>query len=434
MKTSDQLKQERASEIKKQEALLKKAEADNNRDFTEDEQTEFRTLNTSIESFTQKIKDAEEREAAQKRNAEMAAASGVPNLDAEEREKGKIQKRASILTAIRRGIVNKPLEGAEKEMDAIGRQEDRDADVKTPENAQVVIPMSFLRATAQTVSEDSGNYGGSLVVDQAPRVQMGFSPQSVIEELGATIWTGLSGGDIPLPVANDYTFAWYAETGAITQQKNTITGPTLSPKRLGAAVEISNRLLAQASMDVEAIIRAKILKGYNNTINVAAINGSGSSNQPEGVLNKTGIGAGSSVDADVPTKALVAELIQLVMEADSTQDKLAFLGSPATQYLLETTLLDSGSGKYIKELKDQLLGHKFVASTHVPQLSGNEVLIFGNWSELFIGQWGSLSVLSDPFGAALSNSVRLVLNGHADVAIAQPGAFAANTYFNETGV
>lgn len=432
MKKSDELKQQRASEIEKQQALLSKVEGDENRDFTEDEQKEFRGYNSTIDELTKKIEEAEEREEAARRNAAFAASNGKSGVDPETREKEEISQRASITKAIRNATAGIALDGAEKEMDEIARQENRNAGVSTPENSKVNIPMSFLRATAQTVSEDSGSYGGSLVVDQAPRVQMGFSPASVIDSLGATRLRNLQGGDIPLPVANDYSFAWLAETGAITQQKNTISGPTLSPNRLGAAVEISNRLLAQASMDVEAIIRAKIIKGYENAINVAAINGSGSSNQPEGILNNGSVGSGSSVNADVPTKALVAELVKLVMEADSTMDSLAFLGSPATDYLLSTTLLDSGSGKFIKELKDQLLGYRFVSSTHVPQLSSNEVLIFGNWSELFIGEWGSISVLSDPYSAALANSVRLVLNGHADVAIAQPGAFAANTYFNAT--
>lgn len=431
MKKSDQLKQERASKMGELDTLIQTRNAEK-RDFTEEEVTRFDTLETEINELDTKIEREEKVEAAEKRAATMAAASGQNNVPGEEKEERKLKKRASITEAIRRSVNGKSLEGAEKEMHEIGLEEARNAKVELAENTQVAIPMSFLRATAQTVSEDSGSYGGALVVDQAPRVQMGFSPKGILEELGVTRLTGLSGGDIPLPVVNDYTFAWLAETGTITQQKNTIAGPTLSPNRLGAAVEISNKLLVQSTASVESMVRAKIAQGYENTVNVAAINGSGSSNQPEGVLNNGSIGAGSSVDADVPTKALVAELVKLVLEADSSMDRLAFLGSPATKYLLETTLLDAGSGKYLMEKMNELLGYKFLASTHVPQLSSNEVLIFGNWSELFVGEWGPLSIVSDPYGAALSNSVRLILNGHADVAIAQPGAFAANTYFNAT--
>ena len=104
-------------------------------------------------------------------------------------------------------------------------------------------------------------------------------------------------------------------------------------------------------------------------------------------------------------------------------------------YLLETTPIDAGSGLFLKDKLNELLGYKFTASTHVPQLNDgvtdNEVLIFGDWSQMFVGQWGSISILTDPYSASLNNSVRLVLNGHADVQVAQKGAFAFNKFFKE---
>ena len=282
-----------------------------------------------------------------------------------------------------------------------------------------------------------------------------------------------------------------AETAAITPQKKEISGPSLSPNRLGAAVEISNSLLIQSSVDVESMIRGLIIQGYQRAIDAAAINGSGSSNQPEGILNNSSVPTGASTDADEPSKLLITELVSKLEAANSTTNNLAFLGAPGLKHLIENTKLDTGSGRFLMEkmnelfgykfvtstlvpalsgnfplifgdwskmflgapgLKhlientkldtgsgrflmekmNELFGYKFVTSTLVPALSGNFPLIFGDWSKMFIGEWGSLSVLSDPYSGALSNSVRLVLNGHADVAIAQPNAFAVNKYFNAT--
>jgi len=122
----------------------------------------------------------------------------------------------------------------------------------------------------------------------------------------------------------------------------------------------------------------------------------------------------------------------LVEAANGTTNNLAFLGAPGLKHLLETIKVDSGSGRFLMEKMNELFGYKFVSSTLVPALSGNFPLIYGDWSQLFIGEWGSLSVLSDPYSGSLSNSVRLVVNGHADVAIAQPTAFAVNKFFNAT--
>jgi len=430
MKKSDELKQQRAAKMEDISGLIKAAEQDENRDFTPEEQEKFDALEAEVRELDGKIEAQERREAMAARAASLAGGAGSNEPAPEQREQAHIFKRASLSKAIYRGGSNS-LDGAEKELHEIGLEEYRQSGVKTEirENA-ILIPQAALRATAQTVTEDSGNYGGSLVVDQPPRVQMGFAAGSILEDLGVNYMRNLSGGGIPLPVAGTYAFNWLTETGAITPSKQTMTGPTLSPKRVGAAVQVSNRLLIQSSADAEAIVRNNIIRGYNSTLSAAAINGSGNSNEPEGVLNNAGIGAGSSTDADVPTKALVAELIKLVLEANSSMESLAFLGSPAVQHLLDTTEISSGSGRFIKEAMDSLLGYRFKASTHVPQLNSNEVLIFGDWSQLFVGEWGPISVFVNPYAASLSDSVQLELNAHADVAIAQPGAFAANTYFN----
>ncbi|WP_271856080.1 phage major capsid protein [Patiriisocius marinus] len=436
MKRSDELKQKRASAIEAQNKISTTATAEKRDALNADETIEFNKLDDEINGLTADIEQEERQERAAVRNAAMAgaaAASVIPSNDGgEAKEKGVLAQRASVTKAIRSAMSNTPLTGAEKEMNELAIEESRAAGVNIPDNAKVNIPMSFLRATAQTVSEDSGTYGGALVQNQAPRVQMPFSPAGLMEQLGATRWTGLSGGDIPLPVLKDYDFAWLAETAAITPQKKEIAGPTLSPKRLGAAVEISNRLLLQSSVDVEAMIRGRLIAGYDRAIDTAAINGSGTSNQPLGLLNNTGVSTGVSTDADVPTKALVAELVSLVETANATSQNLSFLGAPALKYLLEITKLDTGSGRFLMEKMNELLGYNFVSSTLVPTLSGNQPLIYGDWSQMFIGEWGALSVLSDPYSGALSNSVRLVLNGHADVQIAQPTAFAVNKFFNAT--
>ena len=439
MKKSVELKQQRSALIDKQGGLLETRKKEN-REFTEEESKEFNALDEQIAAKDSEIEQAEKEEKAAQRAASNAAGKEdrgeslkpINREGGEAKEKRELSQRASVTKAIRSAMSGKELDGAEKEMNDLAIEESRNAKVDIPENSKVNIPMSFLRASAQTVSEDSGDYGGALVHNNAPRVQMPFSPAGVMDQLGATRWRGLSGGDIPLPVLSEYDFAWLAETAAITPQKKEIDGPTLSPHRLGAAVGISNRLLIQSSVDIEAMIRQQLLRGYERAIDSAAINGSGVSNQPLGILNNTDVPTGASVDADVPSKALVAELVSLVETANATQQSLAFLGAPGLKYLFETTLLDAGSGRFLMEKMGELLGYKFVASTLVPLLSSNYPLIYGDWSQMFIGEWGSLSVLSDPYSGSLSNEVRLVVNGHADVAIAQPTAFAVNKFFNAT--
>lgn len=440
MKKNDELKQQRASKMKEVQSLIDTRKSEK-RSFTAEEKTTFNALEDEIENLRSEIEDEEKIEAAEKRNAAAKAAKAPPadfgggaKEGGEEGEKKKLKQRASITKAIRMATTNQPLTGAEKEMNELALEENKRAGVNTPDNAAVSIPMSFLRADAQTVTEDSGEYGGELVQDYAPRVQMPFQALGLLDRLGVTRLTGLTGGDVPLPVMGEYNFAWLGETEELTFQKSKIEGPKLSANRLAAGVKISNRLLVQSSIAVDNTIRGLLNQGYDRALTTALINGSGINNQPEGILNNSDIPTGSSADADVPTKALVTELVSLVDQANATGTSMKFLGGPGLKYLLGVTKLDAGSGRFLMESMVNLFGFDYVSTTLMPTLSGNFPLIFGDWSKAFVGEWGSLSVLTDPYTSAGANSVRLILNAHADVAIAQPEAFAVNKFFNATDV
>jgi len=434
MKKSDALKQERASKIEAQGNLITQTETEK-RAFSETETAEFNNLDEEIRALDIEIEQALKIEAAQKRAAEQAApSSGVSGTTIqgpqkkegnEAAEKRKILARASISRAISRVSSGLSLEGAEKEMSEIAVEESRLAGVPINEKALLHIPMSMLRATAHTVTEDSGNFGGQLVHNDAPKVFMPFAPKTFLEKLGATRWTSLK-GNVPLVTGNNYDFQWLAETAAITVQKQQFDGGSLSPKRLGAAVEISNQLLIQSSVDVEATVRGLLFAGYDRAINAAAINGAGGL-EPTGLLNTVGIQESTTVVATPATRAMIIELQSLIEIANATEDSLGYLMSPGLKASLQNTKVDAGSGLFLLDA-GPLLGYKVVTSTLVPELASNQVMIFGDWSKLYIGEWGSMSVLSDPYSASLSNSVRLVVNAHADVAIAQPEAFAVNKF------
>lgn len=430
MKKSDALKKQRASKLKEWEDIVNGAETEK-RDFTPEEQTSVDAFRSELAVLDKKIEDQVDLE---KRQASAASAStGASVADGEEKEKAKVQERFSLTKMLRNSLSGVALDGAEKEAQEIAEQENRDAGVsfaQTPGKTRVMVPLSFIRASQQTVSQDGGEYGGELVQNQAPRVVAGLEPKLFIEELGATMLTGLSGGDIPLPVANSYGFQWLAEGANITSQKNKFVGPTLSPKRAGAAVSISNRLLMQESVDVDAQVRKMLSRGWANAINSAAINGPGGV-APEGILNKTGVNTAADAAAAAASFAKIVELQGLIEEDDSTELNLAYLLNPKLKAALKTKSKDAGSGRFIID-NNELDGYKFVSTSLVPagDDGGTAVypLIFGDFSQLFIGQWGAVSFLVNPYSEDLADSVRVTVNTHADVQIANPEAFAINGF------
>ncbi|WP_431471914.1 phage major capsid protein [Nonlabens sp. SCSIO 43208] len=439
MKKSVILKQQRAAKVTAQGQLIEARNATANGTFTDEQQTQFRTLEQEITDLDTQIANEEAIEAAQARAAAQAAdtAPAIPGgrqERGEQAEKRDIQKRASILKAIRDRSNGKQLEGAEKELDAIGREDNRNAKVDTPNNAAIVVPM-IQRADQQTVTQDSGNYGGQLVQDQAPRVQDPFMPRLFLEDLGATVLTGLTGGDIPMPNAQNFNFEWLAEGAKASKQKQTFTGPSLSPKRASTNVGVSNQLIMQTSGSAEEIIRRLLRQGAARIMNAAAINGAGGV-APLGVLNTSGVKEGTGTSAQALTHALAVELRKLINAEDATSISRGWIMHPLVQAAAELIKKDAGSGRFLLEPgADTFMGEKFVSTTLVPTLdaSGTDVypLIYGDFSQLFVGQWGAMSLVVDPYTDADADSIRLIPNLHAGVAIAKPDAFAKNEFISE---
>jgi len=310
----------------------------------------------------------------------------------------------------------------------MGIEESRNAGVSTPADTVFSLPLSMLRATQQTVTQDSGSYGGALVQNQAPRMVEPLRPRLVFEDLGATFLTGLTGGNIPLVVGNDFAMEFLAEGAAITPQKKTFAGPTLAPKRAGGAVDISNQLLLQSSLDVETMIMNGLINGFSQLLHAACINGAGGV-APICLLSVSGVNVSTQASAGASTWARIVELQALIEEDNATEQSLGYLLHPKLKAALKQITKDAGSGRFLYE--DGLIdGVKAISSSLVPVLdaSGTAVypLIYGDFSQMTIGQWGAINVSINPYSADLSNSVRLVLNTHADMQIANHKAFAKN--------
>jgi HK97 family phage major capsid protein len=430
MKKSDALKQERNAANELQLALINKAKAEN-RDFTDAETQEFDTRKAQMDALDVQINRAVEMEAVEQRSA-AAAATFVPGGDGEQKEKNAMQKRFSISKALREAnpaMGKGNLTGLEKEIHEMGVAESRDAGVSTPADTVFSLPISMLRATQQTVTQDSGNYGGKLVENQAPRMVEPLRPRLVFEDLGATFLTGLNGGNVPLIVGSDFAMEFLSETAAITPQKKTYGGPTLAPKRAGGAVDISNQLLLQTSLDVESMIMKGLINGFRELLHSACIVGEGGV-APTGLLEISGVNNSSQSSAAAATWERIVELQALIEEDNATEQSLGYILHPKLKAALKQITKDAGSGRFLYE-GGLIDGVKAISTSLVPLLdaSGDDVfpLIYGDFSQMTIGQWGAINVSINPYSADLSNSVRLVLNTYADMQVANPKAFAKNT-------
>lgn len=260
----------------------------------------------------------------------------------------------------------------------------------------------------------------------------------VVKGLGAQILSGLV-GNIAIPrQTGGGTAYWVAENGAPTESQQAFDQLTMSPKTVGAFTDISRKLLLQSSIAVESFVRGDLATVLALAIDLAAINGSGASNQPTGILNTSGIGsvAGGTNGAQ-PTWANMVDLETAVSIANADIGAMGYLTNAKMRGRLKSTQKTATYGDIFvweggAEGSGVINGYTAATSNQVPSnlTKGTSsgvcsAIIFGNFNDLLIGEWGALDLMVDPYTGATAGTVRVVALQDVDIAVRHVESFAA---------
>jgi HK97 family phage major capsid protein len=410
----------------RQKAIFERQTALSERTLSEAEEAEFTALENE---FEQNKKELQRRETLRNRAASFAAA-GVQN--AEEKEFNAAKKRFSITKALRSQLKNGKLDGVEKEFHEEAENEARGFGGSI---SGVGIPSSMFRpAEKRDLTVGTGTQIGYTVATNVGEMIPYLQPRLQTAALGATVLSGLT-SNLDLPVNDAIAAAtWEGETDANAETNPTVARIQLTPKRLGAFIDYSKQLLVQSSVGVDSFVQSQLTSAIQIALDAAAINGSGSGGQPTGILNTSGIGnVAMGTNGAVPTYAKLVDTITEVAVDNADFGNLAWLTTPGVRGVLQKTTLDTGSGLFVWErlMQNNLLGYRAEVSTNVPSTltkgssSNCHAIIFGNWQELLIAQWGGLDLLVDPYTQGTQSLIRVVANSWWDIALRHAASFAA---------
>ena len=284
----------------------------------------------------------------------------------------------------------------------------------------IMLPAAVLRNWKRDMSAGSD---GDLVAEDFKGEEFldALRNSSAVMQAGARMLGGLS-GDVKIPKKTAAsTAAFVASEGtAAAESEMTIGNVSMSPKTLGAFTDVTRQLLIQSSLDVEALIRDDLAQSIATAIDKAGLEGSGSSGNPEGILNTTGVNQVTNFAAANPTFAEVVTLETAVAEDNALMGNLSYI-LPASMYgALKTTEKATNTAQFVVEPGGTLNGYQGIVSNQAT--AGN--LYFGNFSDLLIGMFGGLDIVVDPYSNSTSGTVRVVALQSVDVAVRHAVSFA----------
>jgi len=246
---------------------------------------------------------------------------------------------------------------------------------------------------------------------------------SSVMQAGATMLRGLSGSVVIPKKTAASSAAWIATEGnAASESEFTSGSVTMSPKVIGAFTDATRLLLQQSSLDVENLIRDDLTQSIATAIDLGALAGSGTSGQPTGIANTSGINTTTFAAAN-PTYAEIIAMESAVAADNALVGSLAYICKPSDYGTLKTTSKDSGSGQFVVEPDGRMNGYNVIRSNQVT--AGD--FYFGNFADLLIGMYGGLDITVDPYALSTSGGVRIIALQTVDVAVRHAVSFCKSS-------
>lgn len=388
---------------------------------------------TEYENLMADIRSMEAIEAAEKESAGQFLQNqdrrGGLNSDSPEE---KVKKRFSLIRALNAVTSKRALDGVEKEMFEEANKEAKASGVAL--TGDIRMP-SFMLGEKRDLTAGTDSQGGFTVADEMGSMIEILQPRLAIEALGAQKMMGLV-GDVVLPRQITKTAAvWEGENTSADETNITFDQPKLTPKRLAAFVDVSKGLMVQSSIGVENLVRADLNRANRIALDTALISGATGGNNPVGILNTTGIGSVAiGTNGGAPTWPHIVALWKEIAVDDADVNTLAFLTTPGIAAQLMQTEKAANTAQFVYTTNNRegsMNGYRALTSTLVPSAltkgtsTDCHAIIFGDFSQMIIGQWAGIDIVVDPYSRAKEAIVTLTVNSYWDAIIRHPESFAA---------
>ena len=318
-----------------------------------------------------------------------------------------MEKRFSLLNAIRNIAQGKQLDATEQAVVKRGRQIMTEAG-GIDFNGQIQLPVAEMRGgepVHYTVEAD----GEHVVVTDYLNILEPLKAKNVLVKAGATYLTGLK-GNVQLPIASDVNAYWEGEITSAKNGAGSFSHINMTPHRIAVEVPISKQFLIQDTLGAENLIRKLIVEKINDKLEATILsNAEASGFVPAGIFN----GVSATTVADFTD---ICDL-EATLEDNNFSGDFKYIVNPKAKSALRSMIKGTNATGMVWE-DDEIDGTPADWTTNM----NNYTLAYGNWSDLYIGQWGALDLTVDPYTLAGDGQIRIIAQAWFDYKVVRDGA------------
>lgn len=347
-------------------------------DKVEQIRSKISVLNAKIDEMTEQI----EEPVAPTRGAEPSKPAGESD-------------RPSLLRFFR-DVARGQLSDESRQLNERGVAECRKAGVAP---GSYVLPIVDARATIAVSTSGSHTVANELQTILDPLRQ-----SLVMAQAGATVMTGCI-GDVTVPAYSGSEAHWADEGAEATDSAGTFSSKTYKPRRLTAYLAVDEKFLLQDSVEAEGMLMRDLVACIATKLE-SSILGTGTKGLFNGVVANKGKASYDrfvDIEADIDT-------------ANALMGNLAYITTPKGKAILrKTPVVSSGYQGFLTDGKT-LNEYKLLATTGCASdlNSGEQGIVFGNWLDMVIAQWGGINLIADNLTLAHKGLIRFIINSYWD--------------------
>lgn len=353
------------------------------------------------------VKEEEKEEKEDEESKEDDKQDEKEEINKEQKNKNNInimKKNFSLLRAISDIAKGKSLDPIANAVVLEGQNELRNAGMGF--EGQIQLPIENRAAVTVNVE------GEDVVATDIFDILEPLRAKNVLVQAGASVYSGLV-GNVKIPVMGASNVTWEGETSPAQDGAGTFTHVELSPKRLTAYIDISKQFLIQTdNLQAEAKIRQDLINAITSKLEATILgDAAGSTTQPAGIFNGV-------TPTAITSFANITDL-EADVEGANVFGECKYIMDPKSKAVLRNMARSADNTRLVME-GGEVDGTQALITSNM----GDNTLVYGDFSNIVIGQWGAIDLTVDPYTQATNGCVRLVVNAFFDAKVARSEALA----------